>query len=65
MRRGGLAKSPPLCHKHEAEDAMISAGEQAPDFSGTLADGRQLRLRDFRGRRHVVLYFFPKDFTPG
>jgi len=44
---------------------MIAVGEQAPEFSGALADGRQLRLKDFRGRRHVVLYFFPKDFTPG
>lgn len=44
---------------------MLSPGDQAPDFHGTLADGRQLRLRDFRGRRHVILYFFPRDFTPG
>ena len=44
---------------------MLSPGDRAPDFHGTLADGRQLRLRDFRGRRHVILYFFPKDFTPG
>jgi len=44
---------------------MIAKGEQAPDFEGTLASGKQLRLRDFRGRRHVILYFFPKDFTPG
>jgi len=44
---------------------MIGKGDEAPDFSGVLADGRQLRLRDYRGRRHVVLYFFPKDFTPG
>jgi peroxiredoxin Q/BCP len=44
---------------------MLSPGDRAPDFAGTLADGRQLRLRDFNGRRHVILYFFPKDFTPG
>jgi peroxiredoxin Q/BCP len=44
---------------------MLSPGDRAPDFSGTLADGKQLRLRDFRDRRHVILYFFPKDFTPG
>jgi len=44
---------------------MIAVGEHAPDFSGALAKGGQLRLRDFRGRRHVILYFFPKDFTPG
>jgi len=44
---------------------MIAKGEPAPDFEGTLAGGKPLRLRDFRGRRHVILYFFPKDFTPG
>ena len=44
---------------------MTRKNDEAPDFNGVLADGRQLRLRDYRGRRHVVLYFFPKDFTPG
>ncbi len=44
---------------------MIAKGERAPEFEGTLAGGKQLRLRDFRGRRHIILYFFPKDFTPG
>jgi len=44
---------------------MLSVGDPAPDFSGMLAGGKQLRLRDFKGRRHVILYFFPKDFTPG
>ncbi len=44
---------------------MLSVGDQAPDFEGDLSDGRPFRLRDYRGRRHVVLYFFPKDFTPG
>jgi len=44
---------------------MISAGEKAPDFSGALADGRQFRLSEWRGKRHLIVYFFPKDFTPG
>ena len=44
---------------------MITKGEQAPEFQGSLASGKQLRLRDFHGRRHIILYFFPKDFTPG
>jgi peroxiredoxin Q/BCP len=44
---------------------MIAVGDKAPEFSGKLSDGDQLRLKDFRGRRHVVLYFYPKDFTPG
>ena len=44
---------------------MVRAGEKAPEFSGRLGDGSELHLRDFQGRRNVVLYFFPKDFTPG
>ncbi len=44
---------------------MLSSGDRAPEFAGALADGRQLRLKDLRGRRHVVLYLFPRDFTPG
>jgi len=44
---------------------MISPGDRAPEFTGTLAGGQKLHLRDFLGRRHVILYFFPKDFTPG
>ena len=44
---------------------MLAQGDRAPEFAGTVGDGKQLRLRDFNGRRHVVLYFFPKDFTPG
>lgn len=44
---------------------MLGVGDKAPDFEAPCGDGRHLRLRDFRGRRHVILYFFPKDFTPG
>ena len=44
---------------------MIAVGESAPDFSGKLGNGKQLSLADFRGKKHVILYFFPKDFTPG
>ncbi len=32
-------------------------GEMAPDFSAPTLDGREVKLRDFRGRRHVVLQF--------
>ncbi len=44
--------------------AMIEPGEPAPDFTLPDQDGRPLALRDLRGRR-VVLYFYPKDDTPG
>lgn len=43
---------------------MVEAGAQAPDFELVDHQGHTVRLRDFRGRR-VVLYFYPKDGTPG
>ncbi len=43
---------------------MVAAGEPAPDFTLTSDRGQPVRLSDFRGR-HVVLYFYPKDDTPG
>lgn len=41
-----------------------AAGTQAPDFQGTLTDGRQIGLADLKGR-YTVLYFYPRDNTPG
>ena len=41
-----------------------SAGEAAPDFTAPADGGGSVRLSDLRGKR-VVLYFYPKDFTPG
>ena len=43
---------------------MLSAGTVAPDFVLPDKDGREVRLSDFLGRR-VVLYFYPRDNTPG
>jgi peroxiredoxin Q/BCP len=42
----------------------IEAGERAPAFTLTADDGAKVRLADFKGRP-VVLYFYPKDDTPG
>lgn len=39
-------------------------GEEAPDFALTNAKGEVVQLSDFRGQP-VVLYFYPKDMTPG
>ncbi|HVM98507.1 MAG TPA: peroxiredoxin, partial [Candidatus Acidoferrales bacterium] len=44
---------------------MLAVGDKAPEFEGNSGDGKRFRLKDYRGRRHLVLYFFPKDFTPG
>ena len=43
---------------------MIAEGKAAPDFELKSADGSSHRLSDFRGKK-VVLYFYPKDDTPG
>ncbi|TKC16026.1 thioredoxin-dependent thiol peroxidase [Robertmurraya kyonggiensis] len=42
----------------------IEKGQLAPDFELPASDGKQVKLSDFRGK-HVVLYFYPKDMTPG
>jgi thioredoxin-dependent peroxiredoxin len=41
-----------------------AAGSQAPDFSLPSQDGTLVSLADYRGK-WVVLYFYPKDQTPG
>jgi thioredoxin-dependent peroxiredoxin len=41
----------------------LKVGQQAPEFSVTAADGRALSLAEFRGKKNVVLYFYPADFT--
>ena len=43
---------------------MLSPGDPAPDFELPADDGSTVRLADLRGKR-VVLYFYPKDDTPG
>lgn len=45
-------------------DSMPAVGDAAPDFSSPAADGETVSLRDYRGR-WVLLYFYPKDDTPG
>jgi peroxiredoxin Q/BCP len=43
---------------------MLKAGDQAPQFSLTDSQGKRVSLGDFAGR-HVILYFYPADDTPG
>lgn len=42
----------------------LEVGTQAPNFKGRDQDGNQVDSADFRGRR-LVIYFYPKAFTPG
>ena len=43
---------------------LLKEGAKAPAFSLTDQDGRKIALKDFAGKK-VVLYFYPKDMTPG
>jgi len=41
----------------------LRIGQKAPDFDVTSSGGQRLRLSDFAGKKNVVLYFYPGDFT--
>jgi len=43
---------------------MLEAGTKAPDFTLEDSEGNKVSLKDFKGKK-VVLYFYPRDNTPG
>lgn len=43
---------------------MLQKGDKAPDFTGKDQQGKVVSLDDFKGKK-LVLYFYPKDDTPG
>ena len=43
---------------------MLKIGDMAPDFLGLDENGTEIRVGDYKGRR-LVVYFYPKDSTPG
>jgi peroxiredoxin Q/BCP len=44
--------------------ALLAVGDKAPAFKSTNQDGETVSLGDFKGKK-LVLYFYPKDDTPG
>lgn len=46
-------------------NSPIKVGDRAPDFSLVSQTGETVKLSDFLGKKAVVLYFYPKDDTPG
>jgi peroxiredoxin Q/BCP len=44
---------------------MLEPGQHAPSFTLPDADMQTVSLAAFRGKKHVVLYFYPRDGTPG
>ena len=45
--------------------ALPKIGNMAPAFSLPNQAGKKVSLKDFRGKKHVLLYFYPKALTPG
>jgi thioredoxin-dependent peroxiredoxin len=43
----------------------IKVGERAPEFTLPALGGGQISLADYRGKKNVVLFFYPKDDSPG
>ena len=43
----------------------LKEGMKAPEFTVPSSTGKEISLKDVRGKKRVVLYFYPKDDTPG
>ena len=43
----------------------ISIGDTCPNFSLQNQNGEMINIKDFIGSKHVIIYFYPKDNTPG
>ncbi len=48
-----------------ADHHKLAEGSPAPDFTLAADDGRMVKLSEYKGKQPVVLYFYPKDETPG
>ena len=48
-----------------SQDAELKEGDKAPGFTLVSDEGKNVSLSDFEGKSTVVLYFYPKDKTPG
>ncbi len=43
----------------------VTVGEKVPDFKAPATGDQTIELAQFKGKRNVILYFYPKDSTPG
>lgn len=50
--------------KEKPHPTTLKEGDKAPDFSVKDQDGKTVSLKDYKGKK-VILYFYPKDDTPG
>lgn len=57
--------TPAFAEEKKESQGLIAVGEMAPDFTLSAGLGDKISLSSFRGKKSVVLYFYPKDNTPG
>ena len=62
--RGEGPKNPAASPETEAEEGMLKVGAKAPDLTGKDPNGQSVSLHDRAGKVAIV-YFYPKDGTPG
>ncbi|MBI2070757.1 MAG: thioredoxin-dependent thiol peroxidase [Elusimicrobia bacterium] len=46
-------------------ETVLEAQMAAPEFCALATDGKEIALKDYLGKKRVILYFYPKDDTPG
>ena len=63
IKKPATAKTPPK--KPVAKKFIVKAGDRAPAFAVLNQDGEKISLGDFKGKKYVVLYFYPRAMTPG
>jgi peroxiredoxin Q/BCP len=49
----------------QTKNMTVKVGNIAPDFTLSSQTGSSVSLKDFRGQKNVIVYFYPKDDTPG
>src|ERR1041385_4132446 len=65
MKRFVIGCAAALCSIALVGAAELKVGDSAPNFELKGSDGKTYRLSDFKGKKPVVLAWFPKAFTPG
>ena len=60
-----LAATALVAQRPPAEHTFLKVGDMAPDFTLPDTNNKPVKLSDFRGKKNVVLAFFPAAFTGG
>mmetsp|Transcript_4781 Transcript_4781/g.7236 ORF Transcript_4781/g.7236 Transcript_4781/m.7236 type:complete len:185 (+) Transcript_4781:164-718(+) len=62
---GFVSKSLPTVARTRNSLKMVKAGDVAPDFTLNDSEGKPFKLSSLKGKKNVVLFYFPKSDTPG